>query len=309
MQAVGTCRLNRLERIDLILKEIVGVRFRDGGKVYSFATGELEIRCGDSVIVETSRGIELGEAVSDRHSVEDSEIVAPLRRVLRLATPADIKTANELREREQKAVDVCQEKITEHKLEMKIVNAEFAFDGSKIIFYFTADGRIDFRNLVKDLASVFRTRIELRQIGVRDEAKMLGGLGICGRPFCCCSFLEDFQPVSIKMAKEQNLSLNQTKISGTCGRLMCCLKYEQEAYDDLIKHTPKVGSTVKTPAGIGTVVDVSLISGNLRVKIENGADFVLKTFNKCDVCHAGCCEKNHDNKENTPAKKAEAPSE
>ncbi len=309
MQAVGTCRSRRLERIDLILKEIVGVRFRDGGKVYSFAPGDLTIKCGDPVIVETSRGIELGEAASDCRSVDDSEVVAPLRRVLRLATPADIKTASELREREQKAVDVCQAKISEHKLEMKVINAEFAFDGSKIIFYFTADGRIDFRNLVKDLASVFRTRIELRQIGVRDEAKMLGGLGICGRPFCCCSFLDDFQPVSIKMAKEQNLSLNQTKISGTCGRLMCCLKYEQEAYEDLIKSTPKVGSTVKTPAGVGTVVDVSLISGNLRVKIENGADFVLKSFNKCDVCRADCCEKKPENKEKAPAKKAETPSE
>ncbi len=291
------------------MKEIIGVRFREGGKVYSFEPGDLAIKCGDSVVVETARGLELGVATTDRHSVEDDAVVAPLRRVLRIATSADIKNASELRDREAKAVVTCQAKVEEHKLEMKIVNAECSFDGSKIIFYFTADGRIDFRSLVKDLASVFRTRIELRQIGVRDEAKMLGGLGICGRPFCCCSFLDDFQPVSIKMAKEQNLSLNQTKISGTCGRLMCCLKYEQEAYEDLIKSTPKVGSVVKTPSGTGTVTDVSLISGALRVKIENGADFVIKSFNKCDVCELQGCKKHTDKENNAPAKKAEAPAE
>lgn len=272
------------------MKEIIGVRFREGGKVYSFDPGSYDIKAGDAVIVETARGIELGYADGAPHTVDDSEVISPLRKVIRLATREDIKTSDELREREKKAVVVCQEKIGAHGLDMKVINAECSFDGSKIIFYFTADGRIDFRSLVKDLASVFRTRIELRQIGVRDEAKMLGGLGICGRPFCCCSFLDDFQPVSIKMAKEQNLSLNQAKISGTCGRLMCCLKYEQEAYEDLIRTTPRVGDIVETPSGVGTVADVSLISGNLRVKIGEDSEYTLKTFNKCDVCKK-CCGK------------------
>ncbi len=292
------------------MKEIIGVRFRDGGKVYSFDPENLNPKQGDRIVVETARGLELGVIANERHTVDDSQIVAPLRRAVRMATPADIKTAEELREKEAKAIDICQEKIEAHKLEMKVINAECSFDGSKIIFYFTADGRIDFRNLVKDLAAIFRTRIELRQIGVRDEAKMLGGLGICGRPFCCASFLDDFQPVSIKMAKEQNLSLNQAKISGTCGRLMCCLKYEQEAYEDLIKTTPRVGAEVDTPAGPGTVADVSLISGKLRVKLDDAPDFALKTFNKCDVCPRGgenCPHKRpHKKQEKAPAKNAEA---
>lgn len=278
------------------MKKIIGVCFREGGKVYSFDPGEHDIKNGDAIVVETARGVELGYADGVPHSVEDSELVAPLRKVIRLATPADIKTAKELREREKKAVVTCQDKIAAHGLDMKVINAECAFDGSKIIFYFTADGRIDFRSLVKDLASVFRTRIELRQIGVRDEAKMLGGLGICGRPFCCCSFLDDFQPVSIKMAKEQNLSLNQSKISGTCGRLMCCLKYEQEAYEDLIRTTPRVGDTVETPAGVGTVSDVSLISGNLRVKIGDENEYSFKSFNKCEVCKK-CCGRSKQNRD------------
>jgi len=292
------------------LKEIIGVRFRDGGKIYSFDPANIDLALGDKVVVETARGLELGEVANERHSVEDNAIVAPLRRAVRAATPADIKTANELREREKKSVITCQEKANEHKLDMKIINAECSFDGSKIIFYFTADGRIDFRNLVKDLAAVFRTRIELRQIGVRDEAKMLGGLGICGRPFCCSSFLDDFQPVSIKMAKEQNLSLNQSKISGTCGRLMCCLKYEQEAYEDLIKSTPRVGTEVDTPAGPGTVADVSLISGKLRIKLDDESDFAFKTFDKCEVCpRAGenCPNKRPQKKQvKTPAQNTEA---
>ncbi|MBQ8004413.1 MAG: stage 0 sporulation family protein [Oscillospiraceae bacterium] len=267
------------------MKEIIGVRFRDGGKIYSFDPGSFSPRPGDKIVVETARGLELGIVADERHLVEDEKIIAPLRKTVRMANPVDIKTASELRDREKKAITTCQEKADAHNLEMKIINAECSFDGSKIIFYFTADGRIDFRALVKDLASVFRTRIELRQIGVRDEAKMLGGLGICGRPFCCASFLDDFQPVSIKMAKEQNLSLNQAKISGTCGRLMCCLKYEQEAYEDLIRTTPKVGAEVDTPAGPGTVADVSLIAGKLRVKLDDDSDeVILKTFNKCDVC-------------------------
>ena len=265
------------------MKEIIGIRFRDGGKIYSFDPADFSVKLNDKVVVETARGAELGTVAEERHSVSEETLVAPLRRVLRIATDADIKTASELREKEKAAVVTCQEKIEAHKLEMKVINADFAFDGSKIIFYFTADGRIDFRNLVKDLASVFRTRIELRQIGVRDEAKMLGGLGICGRPFCCSSFLDDFQPVSIKMAKEQNLSLNQAKISGTCGRLMCCLKYEQEAYEDLIKTTPKVGTEVTTPQGDGVINDVSLLTGKLRVKFEDGEAFSFKTFDKSEV--------------------------
>ena len=291
------------------MKEIIGVRFREGGKTYSFDPGAFNPLQGEKVVVETSRGLELGTVANERHSVEDNMIIAPLRRMIRVATSVDIKTADELRDREKKAVEICQEKIEAHQLEMKVINAECSFDGSKIIFNFTADGRIDFRNLVKDLASVFRTRIELRQIGVRDEAKMLGGLGICGRPFCCNSFLDDFQPVSIKMAKEQNLSLNQAKISGTCGRLMCCLKYEQEAYEDLIRNTPRVGTEVETPAGIGTIADVSLISGKLRVKLENGDEFSFKTFDKSEVCARcgdSCPKKNFKKQGKAPTKNAEA---
>lgn len=291
------------------MKEIIGVRFREGGKVYSFDPGDIFPKPGDKVIVETARGIELGVVADARHSVDDSRIVAPLRRAVRMATPADLKTAEELRDREKKAIGICQERVAAHNLDMKIINAECSFDSSKIIFYFTADGRIDFRSLVKDLASVFRSRIELRQVGVRDEAKMLGGLGICGRPFCCASFLDDFHPVSIKMAKEQNLSLNQSKISGTCGRLMCCLKYEQEAYEDLIRTTPKVGTEVDTPAGPGTVADVSLISGKLRIKLDDASDLSLKTFDKCDVCPRcgdNCPNRKPKRHAKAPARNAEA---
>ncbi len=288
------------------MKEIIGIRFRDGGKIYSFDPVNFSVDVDDRVVVETARGAELGIVAEGRHSVSEESIVAPLRQVLRIATDADIKTASELREKEKDAVVTCQKKVEAHNLEMKVINAEISFDGSKIIFYFTADGRIDFRNLVKDLAAVFRTRIELRQIGVRDEAKMLGGLGICGRPFCCSSFLDDFQPVSIKMAKEQNLSLNQAKISGTCGRLMCCLKYEQEAYEDLIKSTPKVGTEVKTPNGDGVVSDVSLITGKLRIKFEEGEAFSFKTFDKSEVSPkyskpADTQKKNFKKQEKTPA--------
>ncbi|MBR5542870.1 MAG: stage 0 sporulation family protein [Oscillospiraceae bacterium] len=293
------------------MKKIIGVRFREGGKVYSFDPDNITVKLGDSIVVETARGLELGTVSEEIHEIDESAIVSPLRKAVRLATEDDIKTASELREREKAAVVTCQEKIEAHELEMKVINAEYAFDGSKIIFYFTADGRIDFRNLVKDLASVFKTRIELRQIGVRDEAKMLGGLGICGRPFCCCSFLDDFQPVSIKMAKEQNLSLNQAKISGTCGRLMCCLKYEQEAYEDLIKTTPRVGSEVITPQGVGTVADVSLISGKLRVKFEDESDFVLKTFDKSEVQakRGANCPNKKAKKQSAPTENAEAETE
>ncbi|MBR7114131.1 MAG: stage 0 sporulation family protein, partial [Firmicutes bacterium] len=240
------------------MTKIVGVRFRPNGKIYYFQPQDLHIENGDPVIVETARGIEFGHVVLPPREVSNKEITAPLKDVLRVATAEDIAKNNENKEAEKKAFAVCQQKIAQHNLPIKLVEVSYAFDVSKIIFYFTADGRVDFRDLVKDLASVFRTRIELRQIGVRDEAKMLGGLGACGRSLCCGTFLSDFQPVSIRMAKDQNLSLNPTKISGSCGRLMCCLKYEQDVYEELLKLTPKVGAIVMTEEGKGMVVDTDL---------------------------------------------------
>ena len=251
------------------MAEIVGVRFKEVGKVYYFDPDGVSLKKGDRVIVETARGIECGEVAMDNRIVDDEEIVHPLKMIIREATEEDLKTVEENKKKEKEAFDICLKKIANHGLEMHLVDVEYTFDNSKILFYFTADGRVDFRELVKDLASVFRTRIELRQIGVRDESKMLGGLGMCGRPFCCGTFLGEFQPVSIKMAKEQGLSLNPVKISGTCGRLMCCLKYEQEAYTDLLKHTPKVGAIVNTPEGRGLVVENNLIAGTLKVKLNN----------------------------------------
>ncbi len=251
------------------MAEVVGVRFKEVGKVYYFDPVGTKLESGDMVIVETARGVECGQIALENKLVPDEEIVHPLKPIMRKATAADLKKIEENKEQEKKAFDICSNKIAEHGLDMKLVNVEYTFDSGKILFYFTADGRVDFRALVKDLASVFKTRIELRQIGVRDEAKMLGGLGICGKQFCCSSFLGDFQPVSIKMAKEQGLSLSPVKISGTCGRLMCCLKYEQEAYTDLLRNTPKYGAIVKTPQGRGTVVEVSLITGMLKVKMDN----------------------------------------
>ncbi len=262
---------------------VISVRFKRVGKAYYFDPGELEIPKGAQVVVETSYGLEMGTCIMPKHEVDDERIVSPLRKVLRLATPEDETVVSQNAEKEKRAIEICVRKIDEHKLDMKFVDVEYTFDGSKIIFYFTADGRVDFRELVKDLAGVFRMRIELRQIGVRDEAKMLGGLGICGKPFCCSTFLDEFQPVSIKMAKEQNLSLNPVKISGTCGRLMCCLKYEQEAYEDLLRTTPRVDAQVKTPEGIGTVTDVNLLRGNLKVRLDDAPDSI-KCFHKCDVC-------------------------
>lgn len=272
---------------------VVDIRFRSGGKNYFFEPGELNVVAGSDVIIDTARGPEFGTCVNGNHRVMASEIVATLRSVLRIATPADQKIAADNREKEKKAYAVCQQKIQEHKLDMQLVSAECAFDGSKILFFFTADGRVDFRELVKNLASVFRTRIELRQIGVRDKAKMVGGLGVCGRPFCCSQFLDDFQPVSIKMAKTQNLSLNPTKISGTCGRLMCCLKYEQEAYEDLIKTAPKSDSFVDTPDGRGTVIDVNLLRQSVRVRMEDQPDTV-SSYKNCDICvlRSGKAKKN-----------------
>ena len=254
------------------MTEVIGIRFKSVGKTYYFAPNGIEFQVGDHAIVETARGVECGEVAMANTEVEDEKVVQPLKSVLRMATEDDLKTVEENHQKEQEAFKICEEKIKYHKLEMNLVDVEYTFDRGKILFYFTAETRIDFRELVKDLASVFRTRIELRQIGVRDEAKMLGGLGICGRPFCCSSFLGDFQPVSIKMAKDQGLSLNQVKISGTCGRLMCCLKYEQNAYDDLLKVTPKVGALVETADGKGTVVDVNLLKGILKVSLSSNPD-------------------------------------
>lgn len=262
---------------------VVGVRFKKPGKVYSFDPGDLSIAEGDPVVVETIRGVELGEAAGAPNEVPDEEIVPPLKRIVRVATDADIRQAERNREREREAYGICQEKILAHKLEMKLVNVEYAFDNSKILFYFTANGRVDFRSLVKDLASVFKTRIELRQIGVRDEAKMLGGLGPCGRPICCDTFLGDFQPVSIKMAKEQNLSLNPAKISGLCGRLMCCLKYEQDHYEQTRKHMPRVGKDVMTPDGRGHVIDINVFKETVRVRIQTGDSSEVREYAAADA--------------------------
>ena len=265
------------------MAEVIGVRFKEVGKVYYFDPDGHTLKKGDRVIVETVRGIECGEVAMDNREISDEEIVKPLKKLIRTATEEDIATVTENKKKEKEAFGICQQKIASHGLEMKLVDVEYTFDGGKILFYFTADGRVDFRELVKDLAGVFRTRIELRQIGVRDESKMLGGLGICGRPFCCSSFLGEFQPVSIKMAKEQGLSLNPTKISGACGRLMCCLKYEQNAYEHLLKITPKPGAIVETADGAGTVVDFSLLTGKLKVQLHDNPDASPRFFHRREV--------------------------
>ncbi len=283
--------------------EVIGVKFRSDGRIYSFSPKGEKFAVGSYVIVTTSRGTECGEVVSENHNIPDSQVVGQLKDVVRAATEGDLKKMQENRAREKDAFEFCERKIADRKLEMKLVDVEIAFDGSKILFFFTADGRVDFRELVKDLAGHFHTRIELRQIGVRDEAKMMGGLGICGQPFCCQRFLSDFQPVSIKMAKEQGLSLNPTKISGTCGRLMCCLKYEQDAYEFLDKITPRNGSYVDTPEGKGTVVDVSLLTGKLKVQLD-GSEGLPVTVHRDEInILRGCkgCKKNNQN--NTPDEK------
>ncbi|MFQ9951010.1 MAG: stage 0 sporulation family protein [Clostridium sp.] len=262
---------------------VIGVRFKDVGKVYYFDPGEEMLKKGDKVIVETARGIECGEVAMENRDVAEESIIHPLKKMIRKANEADLKKVEQNEKLEKNAFEICLKKIADHKLEMKLVDVEYTFDNNKILFYFTADGRVDFRELVKDLASVFRTRIELRQIGVRDEAKMLGGLGICGKPFCCSTFLGEFQPVSIKMAKEQGLSLNPVKISGTCGRLMCCLKYEQAAYTDLLKTTPKVGAIVTTPEGKGVVVDQNLLTGMLKVRMDRAPEAAPMTFHAKEV--------------------------
>ena len=273
--------------------EVVDIQFRPGQKIYFFDPDGAVFKEGDHVIIDTARGAEFGICAGGNHKIPQKDVVAPLRKVLRRATAQDEKTVAENRAKEKKAYDVCLQKIEEHGLDMQMVSAEVAFDGSKILFYFTADERVDFRELVKNLASVFHTRIELRQIGVRDKAKMVGGLGICGRPFCCASFLDDFQPVSIKMAKTQNLSLNPTKISGTCGRLMCCLKYEQEAYEDLIRTSPKMESFVDTPEGRGTVVEVDLLRQRVKVRMEDSPE-TISVFQNADIAvlRSGKAKKN-----------------
>ena len=262
---------------------VIGIRFREVGKVYYFDPKGKNFEKGQHVIVETMKGIECGEVVMTNRLLPDDDMVQTLRGIIREASESDLKKDMENREKEQKAFEICEQKIKQHGLEMKLVNVEYMFDGNKILFYFTAEGRVDFRDLVKDLAYIFRTRIELRQIGVRDEAKKLGGLGICGRPFCCNTFLGDFQPVSIKMAKEQGMILNPTKISGTCGRLMCCLKYEQDVYNDLLKITPKIGAIVNTPDGKGTVVDVNLITGILTVSLHKSMNAAARNYKVSDV--------------------------
>ena len=260
------------------MTEIVSIRFNERGKAYFFDPAGLTIENGCKVIVETAKGLEYGECVKGNHQVDDENVIQPLRSVVRIATDADHKSVQAGKEKEKDAFDYCRQKIKDLGLEMKLVTVEYGFDGNKILFFFTSDGRVDFRELVKDLAGKFRARIELRQIGVRDEAKLLGGLGVCGKQFCCSQFLNEFHPVSIKMAKTQGLSLNPTKISGTCGRLMCCLKYEEVAYADLVKKAPKIGAFVDTPSGKGSVINVNLLRGNTKVRLEDGFDTTLKTF-------------------------------
>ena len=258
------------------MTEIISVKFKENGRAYSFDPAGITAEIGESVIVETQNGTEMGTVSAANHEVDNGAIVKPLRKVLRKATEKDMARRDENKRKEKEAFGICEELVSAHKLDMKLVDVEYSFDAGKIVFFFTSDGRVDFRELVKDLASRFHTRIELRQIGVRDEAKMLGGLAICGRPYCCKQFLNDFQPVSIKMAKEQGLSLNPTKISGSCGRLMCCLKYEQDAYEYLNSLTPGVGATVKTPEGNAVVTDANLMTGYLTVRLTDSDSMPFK---------------------------------
>ena len=265
------------------MTEVIGVRFRGGCKEYYFDPHGIAVEAGQFVIVETAQGTEYAQCLTGNHEVDDGAVVRPLRALVRIATENDRRTMEYNRQREKDAFGICQRKIAERGLDMKLVRVECSFDGSKIVFFFTSEGRVDFRELVRDLAGVFRARIELRQIGVRDEAKMIGGLGICGQPFCCSRFLKDFQPVSIKMAKEQGLSLNPVKISGACGRLMCCLKYEQEAYQDLLRTTPKVGALVSTPEGKGTVTEQNLLTRKLTIRLDKDPDGAPKVFKVSEV--------------------------
>ena len=280
------------------MSSIVGIRFDEVGKIYYFDPGKLELKMEDNVIVETARGTEFGTVVLEPREVAEKEIVKPLKKVLRKAEEKDYRRIESNRQKEKDALRICGERVAKHKMDMKLIDVEYTFDGNKIIFYFTAEGRVDFRDLVKDLASVFKTRIELRQIGVRDEAKKVGGLGPCGRPCCCSAFLGDFQPVSIKMAKEQNLSLSPTKISGLCGRLMCCLNYEQEHYHAMRKKLPRVGHTVKTPDGEGDVVDTNALTEKVKVKLplEDGT-FEYATYDLSEIRVKGNRQKEQRKKE------------
>lgn len=266
-----------------LMQEIVGVKFKKLGKIYFFNPNGLAFRKGQNVIVETARGIEYGEVAIVNGKVSEDRIVAPLKDVVRIATEEDARVFLENEKKSEEAYHVCEEKIAKHGLDMKLIDAEYTFDGSKLLFYFTSDGRVDFRELVKDLASVYKTRIELRQIGVRDEVKMLGGYGMCGRELCCCSHLSDLNPVSIKMAKEQGLSLNPTKISGVCGRLMCCLKHEQNVYEEKLSRLPTVGSFVKTPEGNGTVEDVEVLKEEVKVKIPKEDSVIKRSFKASEI--------------------------
>lgn len=283
------------------MTEVISVKFKEGGRAYYFDPDGNTVIIGDSVIVGTQNGNEFGTVSEANHSVDDGAIVKPLRKMLRKATERDFKRLEENKKKQTETFKLCEELIISHKLDMKLVEVEYSFDANKIVFFFTSDGRVDFRELVKDLAARLHTRIELRQIGVRDEARMLGGLGICGQPYCCKRFLNDFQPVSIKMAKEQGLSLNPTKISGSCGRLMCCLKYEQDAYEYLNSLTPAVGSTVKTADGLATVTDVNLITGNLFVKPVDG-DLMPYKVHRDDVKLVSRCKKHHKDVKKTEEK-------
>ena len=274
---------NKIMKGTLILKNIVGIRFKKLGKIYFFNPKEIKLQKGDKIIVETSQGEEYAEVLIPNRYVEDEKIVAPLKKVLRIATNKDIKRHEECKKIEKEAFKVCEEKIKEHKLNMTLTDVECKFDNSKMLFYFTADGRVDFRELVRDLAAIYRTRIELRQIGVRDEVKRIGGNGVCGRELCCCTFLNDFETVSIKMAKEQNISLNPSKISGNCGRLMCCLKYENEVYEDKLKHLPNVGAIVKTEDGVGEVDDIEILKEQLRIKFKGEEGYTYKKYDAKDV--------------------------
>lgn len=278
--------------------QVISVKFKDSGKSYYFSPDRKTYNVGDNVIVETSNGLAFGTVSEKNHEVEEDKVVPPLKKALRIANENDMQRISENKAKEAEAFKICEQKIAFHKLDMKLVQVEYSFDGGKITFFFTADGRVDFRELVKDLANYFHSRIELRQIGVRDEAKMLGGIGICGQPYCCKRFLDDFLPVSIKMAKEQNLSLNPTKISGSCGRLMCCLNYEQESYEYLNSITPSIGSTVKTEQGVGIVTDVNFLTGNLTVKPKDTDGIPYKTNRKyVKILNGNKQKKIEDNKE------------
>jgi len=265
------------------MKKIIGVRFKKPGKIYFFDPEDIEVNMGDKVIVETAMGEEIGEVVINKRELPDEKISNPLKKVIRIATNKDLKDQEMYKSKEPEAFKICEEKIKKHQLDMHLTDVEYKFDGSKILFYFTADGRIDFRELVKELASIFKTRIELRQIGVRDEVRRIGGNGVCGRELCCCSFLGNFETVSIKMAKEQNISLNPSKISGNCGRLMCCLKYEQEAYEDKLNRLPRVGAIVKTEDGEGVVDNVEILKEQLKVKFKDGDEYFYKKYKAEDV--------------------------